>query len=158
MNKIIALILIIIWLAVPDGQVQAEGERRWINIPALEISQKVVTVKYDGYQWDTSRLGDGIGHLEYLDWLGGGNTVLVGHNPGAFSSLDQLQIGDVIYLYDAADVYKFAVTEMFTVTEAALWVYYSTQSQRLTLFTCWGQPDERGAYPDRLVVIAEPVG
>ncbi|MBZ0316346.1 MAG: sortase [Anaerolineae bacterium] len=156
MNRIITLILIMAGVFGPAGAAQAEGERRWIHIPALGISQAVVTVPYDGYQWDTSRLGDGIGHLEYLDWLDGGNTVLVGHNPGVFDSLDQLQVGDVLYLYDAADVYKFAVKEMFKVKETALWVYYSTQSQRLTLFTCWGQPDERGAYPDRLVVIAEP--
>ncbi len=156
MNKMVALILII-WLAVPDGQAHAQGERRWINIPALDISQKVVTVEYDGYQWDTSRLGDGVGHLEYMDWMGGSNTVLVGHNPGAFSSLDQLQIGDVIYLYDAADVFKFAVTKTFTVDETALWVYYSTSTQQLTLFTCYGEVDKAGRYLDRYVVIAEPV-
>lgn len=156
MNKIVALIFIIIWLAVPDGQGYAAGERRWIQIPALEISQQVVTVEYDGYQWDTSTLKDGIGHLEYLDWMGGSNTVLVGHNPGAFSNLDQLQEGDVIYIYDGADVFKFAVTETFTVEETALWVYYSTSTQQLTLFTCYGQVDKVGRYLDRYVVIAEP--
>lgn len=150
------LLLIFVWVAVliPQGPAQAK-DQRWIAIPALDISQQIVTVEYDGYQWDTSTLEDEIGHLQYLDWLNGSNTVLVGHNPGAFSQLDQIKAGDIIYIYDGAEVYKFAVTQVYMVDETALYVYFSTETQRLTLFTCYGRlVDNR--YLDRFVVIADP--
>lgn len=94
-----------------------------------------------------------------------GNTVLNGHNNihgEVFVNLDQLQVGDQIWVYAESSRYLYEVTNTLLVRERyaewdvrmenARWILPSVD-ERLTLVTCW--PYESNTH--RVIVVASPV-
>lgn len=151
------LLLILVVLMLVPSVVQAQAPRT-LDIPRLEYQYPIpiVEIPLDNSQWDVSGLGNYVGWLDETGWMSG-NTVLVAHihypgYPCPFTSLDTLQIGDVIYVYDGDTQYTFYVKEMFKVDPSEVWVTAPTTETTLTLITC---ADWNGTiYTKRLVVVA----
>ncbi len=142
------------------------GDRR-IDIPKLNFTDPIpiVELAYADAAWDVSNLGHSVGWLEKTTWMAPtwGNTVLVAHvqlsndDPGPFKRLDELEVGDDIFVYDGPYKYAFRVTEVVTVNATAIEVTHPTVDPILTLLTCTNWDFARGVYSDRLVIRAEPI-
>jgi LPXTG-site transpeptidase (sortase) family protein len=77
---------------------------------------------------------EGTAWLDY-DWA---RIVLVGHTPGVFNRVHELQLGDLIILSDIGGVEWYAVelTQLATVDDVH-WLM-PTDTETLTLITCEG--------------------
>jgi LPXTG-site transpeptidase (sortase) family protein len=132
-------------------------------IPAAGISAPIVQVYLDGTSWDVTSLGMAVGHLQGTTWLddGPGNIVLSGHveladgRRGIFSRLDDLAVGDEIYVTrDGVDrVYR--IIEINSVDPDDLTPLYPTTTPRLTLITCSSYDFWSDTYEQRHVIVAE---
>ncbi|MCQ3932697.1 MAG: hypothetical protein DPW16_19790 [Chloroflexi bacterium] len=142
------------------------GDRR-LDIPKLNFTDPVpiVELPYSDAAWDVSNLGHSVGWLEKTTWMAPtwGNTVLVAHvqlandDPGPFKRLNELEVGDDIYVYDGPYKYAFRVTEITTVNATAIEVTHPTVDPVLTLLTCTNWDFARGVYADRLIIRAAPL-
>ncbi|MBI5931028.1 MAG: DUF11 domain-containing protein [Chloroflexi bacterium] len=140
---------------------------RLIDIPKLNFTNPVpiVELPYSDSAWDVSNLGHSVGWLEKTTWMAPtwGNTVLVAHvqlandDPGPFKHLNELEVGDDIFVYDGPYKYAFRVTEITEVNATAVEVTHPSVDPMLTLLTCTNWDFARGVYADRLVIRAEPV-
>lgn len=75
--------------------------------------------------------------------LGSGNYCICGHNSTIyaeiFNDLDQIQIGDEMYLVDTNENctrYKYIVTEYRTIKPSDTWVLNDFGDTRLTVISC----------------------
>jgi len=112
--------------------------------------------------WDVNSLGHSVGHLQATSWVGvTGNTVLVAHiqltatDFGPFLRLRQAQIGDIAYVADNGQIYEYEVTNITTVDPTDVEVTYPTVDPELTLITCTGWDNYKGAFLKRFVVTAK---
>jgi LPXTG-site transpeptidase (sortase) family protein len=116
------------------------------------------------YQWQAPDMYAAGWHQDTARLAAGGNTVLNGHHNVAgevFRHLDQLEPGDVIYVFGSEAVHRYLVTrrlilkEKYEPTETRLenaqWIKPGGP-ERLTLVTCW--PYESNTH--RLLIVAEP--
>lgn len=130
------------------------AETQWVIEGHREFQQWQAPDEFAAGWHDTSaRLGEP------------GNTVLNGHNNihgEVFVNLDQLQVGDQIWVYAESSRYLYEVTNTLLVRERyaewdvrmenARWILPSVD-ERLTLVTCW--PYESNTH--RVIVVASPV-
>jgi sortase A len=121
------------------------------------ISEVGVVSTDEGTHWETAWRSAGH-HIDSARPGQPGNVVITGHvsvangeNLAVFSTLDQLQPGDVVELYAGDEVYRYAIRSIATVPPAATHVLRSNARSRLTLITC--TPD----LEKRLVVVGELV-
>jgi LPXTG-site transpeptidase (sortase) family protein len=88
---------------------------------------------------------------------GDGNVVLAGHrttHTHPFEHIDELAIGDLIYLTDGSGfAVMYRVAESFVVDPADIWITYDRDHPTLTLFAC----HPKGSSRYRLVVTADLV-
>ena len=144
---------------------------RELFIPRLNLNapMPIVEVPLRNRTWDVRDLGQNIGFLEGTTWVSeadaetGGNTVLAGHIqidigvPGPFRDLNQIQIGDSIFLAEQGTIYEFRVFNILTVAPNDVEVAYPTSEPTLTLITCTTWNEYRGVFDERFVVQAHPV-
>jgi LPXTG-site transpeptidase (sortase) family protein len=80
----------------------------------------------------------------------GGNILIYGHNPGVFSDLDSIELGDVIRLdYEGVSYFYLVVFKQVVSNELENGRYIEdTDYERLTIVTCQNEK--------RLIVIAYP--
>lgn len=137
----------------------------FITIPTLGVRTDLVPAPFVANQWDISRLTDEVAHLEGTPLPGQpGNVVLAGHVtvPGAgwgpFQELEQLQVGDRIFIETSQNTLVYDVIEIKTVEATDVEVTFPTPEDRLTLITCTGWSDILQAYVQRVVVVAVPAG
>ena len=84
-----------------------------------------------------------------------GNCCVAGHRDTSFRFLDELHVGDVLWLETQGARIDYRVTER---SVRSMWddgVLNRTPGLRLTLITCWPL-DSWTPGPERLVVVAEP--
>ena len=96
------------------------------------------------------RLQVSAGHFEGTGALGKGNYCIAGHNSTIyaeiFNDLDQIQIGDEMYLVDIdknRTRYKYVVTEYKTVEPSDTWVLNDFGDDRLTVISCTDDGKQR---------------
>lgn len=82
-------------------------------------------------------IGQGVYHLEGTTWIddGWGRVVIAAHNPGKFSALPQLAVGDEIILLSRNETQVWIVYERLIVQDD-LHHLNPTPSFTLTLITC----------------------
>lgn len=123
-----------------------------VRIPKIDSTEPVKDGSSD------SILSGALGHMEGTALPGaGGNCVIAGHRNYSFGKffnrLDEVEIGDTIYVDTLADTYTYQVTEIKVVEPTAVEILNATDSEQLTLFTC--TPLYIATH--RLVVIAQRV-
>ncbi|MBR5513874.1 MAG: class D sortase [Ruminococcus sp.] len=108
-----------------------------INVPVLEGT-------------DAKALQVSAGHFEGTGALGKGNYCIAGHNSTIyaeiFNDLDQIQIGDEMYLVDTDDNrtrYLYIVTEYRTVEPNDTWVLNDFGDNRITVISCTDDGTQR---------------
>jgi LPXTG-site transpeptidase (sortase) family protein len=132
--------------------------------PTAGIASEVIESYISGTTWDITDLGRYVGHLQGTGWVDvPGNIVLAGHvemadgRRGVFANINDLSIGDPIFLDQDGGERIYQVTQLFTTAPDDLSVLYPTTSERLTLITCSNYNFFQDSYLDRTVVIAERV-
>lgn len=89
---------------------------------------------------------------------GNGNVVLAGHrttHSRPFLDLDQLEVGDLVYLTDGSGFpVMYRVSGSYVVEPSDLWITYDSERPTLTMFAC----HPKGSARYRLVVTADLVG
>lgn len=120
-----------------DNNINFEIPRLNIKVPVLEGT-------------DSKALQVSAGHFEGTGTLGKGNYCIAGHNSTMyaeiFNDLDQIQIGDEMYLVDTEDnhtCYLYIVTEYKTVEPNDTWVLNDFDDNRLTVISCTDDGTQR---------------
>lgn len=113
-----------------DENINFEIPRLNVKVPVLEGT-------------DNKALQVSAGHFEGTGALGKGNYCIAGHNSTIyaeiFNDLDQIQIGDEMYLVDTDEKrtrYTYIVTEYKTVEPSDTWVLNDYGDDRLTVISC----------------------
>lgn len=132
--------------------------------PTAGITSDVIESYISGTTWDVTDLGRYVGHLQGTAWIDNpGNIVLAGHvemadgRQGIFANIQELTIGDPIYLAQDNEERVYQVTQLFTTGPKDLSVLHPSTSERLTLITCSNYNFLQDEYLDRVVVIAERI-
>jgi LPXTG-site transpeptidase (sortase) family protein len=137
----IALLLSLL-LGPSGGSAQTPEPPRWgtVYIPAIQLVQPVGECPLVDGWYDTSRLGQGVCHLEGTTWItdNWGRVALAGHTPGAFDDLVGLAVGDQILVFDDRVIEVYEVTQMVIVTVSDIQWIMPTTTEHLTLITCSG--------------------
>ena len=120
-----------------DNNINFEIPRLDIKVPVLEGT-------------DNKSLQVSAGHFEGTGALGNGNYCIAGHNSTIyaeiFNDLDQIQIGDEMYLVDIDENrtrYKYIVTEYKKVEPSDTWVLKDFDDDRLTVISCTDDGKQR---------------
>ena len=120
-----------------DNNINLEIPRLNIKVPVLEGT-------------DAKALQVSAGHFEGTGALGKGNYCIAGHNSTIyaeiFNDLDQIQIGDEMYLVDTDEKltrYLYIVTEYRTVEPNDTWVLNDFGDNRLTVISCTDDGTQR---------------
>lgn len=118
----------------PDPATPAEAiGANWISIPRLGIGQPV--------GWYSDCLGSApVPRWGAWRWrcAGSNNTYIMAHNPGVFTPILNLHVGDLVEYGDprgALHVYRVTFTTI--VSNAELWPLNALAHPSLTLQTCW---------------------
>lgn len=113
-----------------NNNINFEIPRLNIKVPVLEGT-------------DNKALQVSAGHFEGTGALGKGNYCIAGHNSTIyaeiFNDLDQIQIGDEMYLVDTDEKrtrYCYIVTEYKIVQPSDTWVLNDYGDNRLTVISC----------------------
>ncbi|MFM2309302.1 MAG: hypothetical protein RLY87_1423 [Chloroflexota bacterium] len=143
-----------------------------MSAPSIELDAPVLMVSWTKnpvtalQEWTVARYA--VGH-HYQSGLPGEGTNIVfsSHVAGfgkLFANLDKLLPGETVTLYQGDIEYAYTVTEQKLIPASAsspdeqianLQLLEPTNSERLTLVTCW-PPTGPDRFSQRLVVIAEP--
>jgi LPXTG-site transpeptidase (sortase) family protein len=139
----------------------ASGAR--LSIPSIDLDAPIVAIHLNETigTWDTSQLGDLIGHFQYTPWVTErGNVVLGGHStdsegaPSIFYALEDVAIGDFVSVQEGSSTFEYEITGIRYVEISDLTVLYPTRQDTITLITCAGFNTETEVYEQRLVVTA----
>ncbi len=145
---------------------QPVGERSFymprLQLPGGLVGLPITELPLVNSTWNVNALGHIVGHLEQTSWLGNsGNTVLVAHiqlaynDYGPFLRLGDTQLGDLVYVSDHGQFYIYQVVDIKKVNPTEVQVTYPTPNPTLTLITCTTWDAQKGAFSQRLVVIAK---
>lgn len=143
------LILLVCLTCIP---VSAEEEPiGTLIIPSLRLYKPVNSIPLIDKNYDLTELGYGVGFLEGTSWDDPtwGRTVLVGHTPGGFSTLDKLENGAIIYLLTQDYIFIYQVVEQYITTPKDISVLMPTNIPSLVLMTCTNGTEQR-----RIIVAA----
>ena len=106
-----------------------------LRIPSIDSENPV----REGVSADV--LADSLGHEPDTAYIGeGGNCVIAGHRNYSFGSffnrLNEVKIGDVIYVDTVSDSFAYVVDEIMVVEPEDLSVLLPSDEDILTLYTC----------------------
>lgn len=147
MKKIILLTLFII---LQSSFVQAESPNDYILIGKIGLYSPIVFVPDSDsssttYFYDLTSLTT-VGRLQNTAWgtIEGGRTVLVGHTPGIFEHLKELEIDDQIIITMNGEEYEMFVFDKYLVSKDNDNVLSTVSYQyELVLITCTEDDDKR---------------
>ncbi|MCS7282501.1 MAG: class D sortase [Anaerolineae bacterium] len=120
-----------------------------IRIPSIGVDAPVV----EGDDWESLKRGAGH-HIGSANPGERGNCIISAHNDiygEIFRDLPKVQIGDVVEVYTARQVYRYRVNQIRIVEPTDVSVMYPTSTPVLTLISCY--PYRVNTH--RIVVIAE---
>ena len=105
-----------------------------------------------------SDLAKGVGHYPGSTLPGeGGNVVLSAHRGTAFKNLEEIKIGDPVFIETDWGTYEYKVKKINIVDKNAHHVVDPTDHEQLTMYTCYPF-NYIGPAPKRFVVTGEYVG
>jgi LPXTG-site transpeptidase (sortase) family protein len=135
-----------------------------IIIPILNLDTIVKYVPYDGFTWLISGLQQEVAWMGNTSWPGlGSNTGLAGHvtvagmGDGPFRHLDELPVGEVVYIYTETNRYTYQVRESIVTDSGDMSVTLPTDKSQISLITCVDWDQDLRTYLNRLVVVADLV-
>lgn len=142
MKKFLLLLFLLPYIVAP---VSADEPVGTLIIPSLSLYRPVDFVPLIDKNYDLTQLGYGVGHLEGTSWddPAWGRTVLVGHTPGGFSTLDKLQNDAIIYLLTDTYTFVYQVTGQYVTTPDDVGVLMPTDQASLVLMTCTNGTQQR---------------
>lgn len=110
-------------------------------IPDINLYEPIHSLPVENRTYDTSDLDYGAAFLEGTSWndLNWGRTVIIGHTPGAFENLTQLEIGDRIILLTDTYTLEYYVGDIHIVDVTDTSWLMPTDVPTLTLITCYGE-------------------
>lgn len=148
MRLLLLITLLFFWI-VPTAS--AEEPIGTLIIPSLRLYKPVDSIPLIDKQYDLTELGYGAGFLEGTSWEdpAWGRTVLVGHTPGGFSTLDKLENGAIIYLLTEDYTFIYQVAYQYLTTPDDISVLMPTNIPSLILMTCANGTQQR-----RIIVAA----
>lgn len=137
------LLFVFLFLFSP---VQAEEPMGWIEIPSISLYRPIYNIELVDRNYNLDDLGYGLGKVGYLNqnewghWIHDelGKVILVGHTPGAFENLTQVQIGDSIIVGDDNGVVEYVVLAIHIVEVTETDWLGTSDSKVLLLQTCYG--------------------
>ncbi len=135
-----------------------------LQIPGLDVSEKIVTVPEENGSYPVEWLGSDIGLLEQSSLPGRGIAVLTGHNhlntteAGPFLSLGSLENGERIMISDMRNrLQNYSVYGNYTIpADGFASLRDELRDKSLVLITCEEESAE-GGYINRRVILAEPL-
>ena len=152
-----------------DTPIPPDDPTLYLDVPKLGISDALVVGGEAGLELGAQLVSG-------APWQSGSNTYIAGHRVGfpgtgsdhIFYSLPAMSEGDEITLHDTlGQVYKYRVSNVFTVTPFDTWVLDPTGTDMVTLQVCTETPDDwwtigpslmsSGPESGRLMVRAEKV-
>lgn len=120
-----------------------------IRIPVIDVDAPVV----EGDDWDSLKRGAGH-HIGSANPGERGNCIISAHNDiygEVFRDLPDVELGDVVEVHTASQVYRYVVTQKRIIPPTEVSVMSPTSSPVLTLISCYPY----GIDTHRIVVIAE---
>ena len=120
-----------------------------IRIPSIGVDAPVV----EGDDWESLKRGAGH-HIGSANPGERGNCIISAHNDiygEIFRDLPEVELGDVVEVHTASQVYRYVVTQKRIIEPTDVSVMYPTSSPVLTLISCYPY----GIDTHRIVVIAE---
>ncbi len=120
-----------------------------IRIPSIGVDAPVV----EGDDWEALKRGVGH-HIGSANPGERGNCIIAAHNDiygEIFRNLPDIELGDIVEMYTASQVYRYAVTQKRIIEPTDVSVMYPTSSPVLTMISCYPY----GIDTHRIVVIAE---
>jgi LPXTG-site transpeptidase (sortase) family protein len=134
----------------------------YLNIPAIDISEKIVGVPFEGGEWNIAWLGNDIGYLAGTAFPTlPGNTVLSAHVwssenlPGVFYNLKSLKYNDTIEITLNGFVYQYSVQSNYYTSESDYDdIFGSKDLDWLTLITCENYDEDNDNYVSRRIIKA----
>lgn len=138
---------------VPESAVRMGERPTQIIIPSINVDLPI----------DEGEIKDGVWQISYKNAThlstsanpkGGGNIVIYGHNKKViFGNLPYLKVGEKISIKTSdGNIYQYKVTEKTWVTPSRVDLVSPTNTEQLTIYTCWGLFDNQ-----RVVVKAIPI-
>jgi LPXTG-site transpeptidase (sortase) family protein len=121
-----------------------------LSIPSVEIDVDVKEAYVNENDWvlynnAASYLNTSAGLSEF------GNSVLYAHNTqNLFADLKNVMPGDRVHVQSGGRAYSYVVTETMEISPTQLDIVYSTDDERITIFTCTNIN-----YENRFVVVAK---
>jgi len=133
-----------------------------IEVPTLGINFPIVGVTLKKNSWDLTWLQNSVGYLEGSAYPTlSGNTVLTAHvtdaskNPGPFSDIKGMQLGQKIYIHAYGQVYVYQVQENRKIQPSNVSaVFKHEEYDWITLVTCEDYNAKTGLYTTRRMVRA----
>jgi LPXTG-site transpeptidase (sortase) family protein len=115
-----------------------------LNIPSLSLNMPIVGVMLKDGGWDVSWLGNNAGYLEGSAYPAlTGNSILTGHvtdvngNPGPFAAINELSVGDKVYIHTNGLIYVYEVRQSKLVSPGSIKALFQHEDYEwLTLVTC----------------------
>jgi LPXTG-site transpeptidase (sortase) family protein len=133
-----------------------------LEIPVLKLKLPVVGVPMKNRTWDVNWLLDQAGWLEGSAFPGySGNSVLTSHvtlpygQPGPFTNLHKLKLGDKIFVHSYGELYIYEVKSISERHATDPAILQHEEKSWLTLVTCADYSESAETYLKRLVVKAE---
>lgn len=120
-----------------------------VRISSIDVDAPVV----EGDDWESLKRGAGH-HIGSANPGERGNCVISAHNDiygEIFRRLPEVELGDVVELYTASQVYRYVITQKRIIEPTEVSVLYPTSTPVLTLISCYPY----GIDTHRIVVIAE---
>jgi LPXTG-site transpeptidase (sortase) family protein len=130
-----------------------------LEIPVIQVKTGIVGVESRQGGWDVSWLQEQVGWLHesaYPTWQG--NSVLTGHvinangEPGVFSRLKALGVGEYVFVYTSGYRYTYKVVSNDFVQPDDVSVMKHEEKSFLTLITCDSYDEGTGTYLRRVAV------
>jgi sortase A len=135
-----------------------------LDLPTLDVKMAIVGVRLEKKAWNVDWLWDKAGWLEHTAYPGySGNSVITAHvilsngKPGPFAKLNDLRIGEYVFLYNNGYRYIYKVSSSYKVKPDDLSVLKHKARPWLTLITCADYDEENKVYRSRVIVQAELV-
>lgn len=139
MAKSILILIVVLLVVMPVRAQDAPAVIGWLSIPRIDLVKPLSREYQVNNQIDLTDLGMGVSLLDGTTWTPDlwDRGVIVGHNPGAFSRLGEMQIGDLILISNMPDYVVYQVSGVYVVDPSDISWLNPTDEQRLVLITCW---------------------
>lgn len=133
-----------------------------LSLPTVDVVTPLTHFPVADGTWQISPWEPLVGHFQYTDWFGMGNTVVGGHatlpdlTPGVFHALHELRPGDPIKVERPGSTAIYIVQRVYVTHYRDLSPVYTSHQRRLTLITCDPPSFDpaTGRHEDRVIVQA----